>query len=695
MDIGVVEIFQTPDNPRAPGYENGEAFAHLVASVKAEGVRMRIGVRPVPEGYDEHVDGGYMLIYGERRWKAAIQAGLATIPAIVYYGLSDDEAFDLTFAENWSRSDLTPLEEARAIRLMIEHCKGDIDAAASRLDVTPRRARQLVRIDDHLSQRWKNTSAHEWHEGDLTVSHLALIARYEDAEQDALFDVIERRFFGEFPTVRELETVLAERERKLASAPWDTEDADLCKDRPACNRCNRRSDIKPGLFDDLPSPSANDAKCTDPACWDEKLQAWLKVREKELRKEHGDALELVSVEKEYGYQAKGKVLAKNDYTRGKKADPATLPAMVVDGKKPGSVCWITLSQWIQKERKRKADEKKAKKAQKEKGKALAAEAKPDDPSAVDEDYLFELLEYTVCGQGYQDADGFNLQRACWPIPEDEHTVLRLALLFGVDGPCLPMNNEKQAALTNMVFREMPPETVWARLWEGTLSYLGYADIVDVAAARMIAGLLGFRESFDKWNSPEQAHISPADAREMALAEARKRGMIASEDDAPVPDPEPTDAAPDTEPADDATAAPTSGLPETFGESYLGAINVGGKNDIPVILSVAYDTEAEEFFIGFATQRDARAKRAQGIVATLKRFTRIDDPSADTHCASSMQASLEAYADEHDLDTCCRVCGCTNTETCHTNNGDPCDWSDADDNFCTACVEMLDAEKESA
>jgi ParB family transcriptional regulator, chromosome partitioning protein len=83
-----------------------EALAGLAESVRVQGVVQPVIVRPMP-------DGAYELIAGERRWRAAKAAGLATIPALVR-PTDDRDSLLLALVENVAREDLSPIEEARA-----------------------------------------------------------------------------------------------------------------------------------------------------------------------------------------------------------------------------------------------------------------------------------------------------------------------------------------------------------------------------------------------------------------------------------------------------------------------------------------------------------------------------------------------------------------------------------------------------
>ena len=100
-------------NPRQPRrrFEH-EATAGLAESIRAQGVVQPVVVRSRKEG-------GYELIAGERRWRAAKEAGLQTIPAVVRES-GDREALLLGLVENVAREQLSPVEEARAYALLVD-----------------------------------------------------------------------------------------------------------------------------------------------------------------------------------------------------------------------------------------------------------------------------------------------------------------------------------------------------------------------------------------------------------------------------------------------------------------------------------------------------------------------------------------------------------------------------------------------
>jgi ParB family chromosome partitioning protein len=100
-------------SPRQPRRRfDGEATSGLADSIRAQGVVQPVLVR-------SREAGGYELIAGERRWRAAREAGVATIPALVR-DADERDALLLGLVENVAREQLSPVEEARAYALLLD-----------------------------------------------------------------------------------------------------------------------------------------------------------------------------------------------------------------------------------------------------------------------------------------------------------------------------------------------------------------------------------------------------------------------------------------------------------------------------------------------------------------------------------------------------------------------------------------------
>jgi len=112
FEAAVEDIHPAHDNPRQVFHP--ERLRELSESIKQQGVVQPLVVRPRSEG-------GFILIAGERRWRAAQLAGLKAVPVVVK-DVSGAKAFELTLVENLQREDLNPIEEAEAFsRLCSEH----------------------------------------------------------------------------------------------------------------------------------------------------------------------------------------------------------------------------------------------------------------------------------------------------------------------------------------------------------------------------------------------------------------------------------------------------------------------------------------------------------------------------------------------------------------------------------------------
>jgi ParB family chromosome partitioning protein len=106
-EVPLTAIRPNPGQPRR--YFDQTTLAELAASIAANGLLQPVTVRPDPDGEAE-----FLIVAGERRWRAAQLAGLGTVPARVITGLDSVDAYVLAVTENVNRTDMTPIEEADA-----------------------------------------------------------------------------------------------------------------------------------------------------------------------------------------------------------------------------------------------------------------------------------------------------------------------------------------------------------------------------------------------------------------------------------------------------------------------------------------------------------------------------------------------------------------------------------------------------
>ncbi len=122
-ELPVSSIRQNPRQPRT--FFDPVALADLVASIREHGIIQPLIV-------SEREAGQYELIAGERRWRAAQQAGVATVPVVVRE-TTPQQLLELALIENVQRADLNPLEEARAYQSLKEEFGLSDDQIAQRL----------------------------------------------------------------------------------------------------------------------------------------------------------------------------------------------------------------------------------------------------------------------------------------------------------------------------------------------------------------------------------------------------------------------------------------------------------------------------------------------------------------------------------------------------------------------------------
>ncbi len=117
------EIEPDPGQPRKTF--DDETLAELSASIAEHGLLQPIAVRPKPSG-------GYLIVAGERRWRASRMAGLTEVPVIVK-DVTDEQAMELALVENLQREDLDPVEEAAGIHELMTRCDLTQEQAARKL----------------------------------------------------------------------------------------------------------------------------------------------------------------------------------------------------------------------------------------------------------------------------------------------------------------------------------------------------------------------------------------------------------------------------------------------------------------------------------------------------------------------------------------------------------------------------------
>jgi ParB family chromosome partitioning protein len=175
LDVDIDQIEPNPNQPRKSFDSN--ALNELTASIRMSGVIQPVIVR--------RQGAGFQLVAGERRWRAARQAGLPRIPAIVRE-VTDAESLELALVENLLREDLNPMEEAEAFDKLLARFAWTQEALAQRVGKersSIANSLRLLRLPPPIQDDLRS--------GRLTMGHArALLALTMPSEQLKLRDEI-------------------------------------------------------------------------------------------------------------------------------------------------------------------------------------------------------------------------------------------------------------------------------------------------------------------------------------------------------------------------------------------------------------------------------------------------------------------------------------------------------------------------
>jgi ParB family transcriptional regulator, chromosome partitioning protein len=199
-DAGQPELLHLPvesvhPNPRQPRRRfEPEAAAGLAASIRLQGVLQPIVVR-------RRTQGGFELIAGERRWRAAQAAGMPTLPALVR-DADDSDSLLLGLVENVAREQLSPVEEARAYASLVDEFElslGDVAERVGRSKSAVSNRLRLLELPEEVL--WMLAR------GDLTEGHARAVLAVPDDEARRR---LARRIVKEGLTVRSAERAARE-----------------------------------------------------------------------------------------------------------------------------------------------------------------------------------------------------------------------------------------------------------------------------------------------------------------------------------------------------------------------------------------------------------------------------------------------------------------------------------------------------
>ena len=196
-DIPVGEIKPNPRQPRKKF--DSESIDEMTSSIKTFGVVQPIIVRPVGNSYE--------IIAGERRWRAAREAGLETIPAVIRQSTETD-SLEVALIENLHRSDLNGIEEASAYQQLLD------DFAITHEELSKRVGKSRATITNTLRLlQLPPRVQKEVMDGRITTGHARALLAFQD--QPTKQDTICSRVIAEGLSVRQVEELAGDGKDKI------------------------------------------------------------------------------------------------------------------------------------------------------------------------------------------------------------------------------------------------------------------------------------------------------------------------------------------------------------------------------------------------------------------------------------------------------------------------------------------------
>ena len=200
VSVKISEIEPNRDQPRKEF--DSEALSELADSISQHGVLQPLLLRPL-------LAGGYRIVAGERRWRAARMAGLTEVPAIIRE-MSDAEEMLFALIENLQREDLTPLEEARGYRTLIEaqdFTQEEVSKAVGKSRPAITNALRLLNLPEDIQGMLER--------GEITAGHARTLLSFKSQEDMRLG----AQKAKDGASVRELEALAKRLNEKKESLP--------------------------------------------------------------------------------------------------------------------------------------------------------------------------------------------------------------------------------------------------------------------------------------------------------------------------------------------------------------------------------------------------------------------------------------------------------------------------------------------
>lgn len=257
LRIATADIIPDPNQPRKTFDEL--AIVELAATAKIHGIIQSLTLRKKGDKF--------MIVSGERRWRAATHAGIPYVPAIIIEA-TDEQVLAIQLVENLQREDVPVMEQAVKYRQMAEQCHMDTAEIALAVGKTEYFVRQQIKLTD-LTPKWQTMVAKQ-----AISTKIALqIAVFPTDVQKLIYEnvVSKEDEKAEKPSIHLNSSMISKYSGILSNAVFDITDITLDKKMGACTNCPFNS----ACYSLFPGENKH-PQCNNIACFNNKTSIYIK-----------------------------------------------------------------------------------------------------------------------------------------------------------------------------------------------------------------------------------------------------------------------------------------------------------------------------------------------------------------------------------------------------------------------------------
>lgn len=268
VSLDLISVSETNKMFRGSKEFSETALKELSESISSLGVIQPIGIRPDPKNGKK-----FIIIFGERRYRASQLAGKQNIPVHIL-DVDESKAFDMQMTENLQREDIHPLREAEGYKhLMEKNSSLTTKELALRFGKSETYIVQRLKLNDLIAEAKKDFLKNK-----MSLGHALILARLISQDQKEAIRQINISNYG-YRSISDLQNFVNRNViNNLLNAPFKLDDADLVKNAGPCTSCLKRTGNAPLLFPDIKDKD----RCIDRTCFVTKCNRFLVNTTKEV-----------------------------------------------------------------------------------------------------------------------------------------------------------------------------------------------------------------------------------------------------------------------------------------------------------------------------------------------------------------------------------------------------------------------------